>query len=138
MVLGAATAIAVAAPAEAQEDLDCSDFATQGEAQAVYDADPTDPHGLDADDDGIACESLPSGSGGDGEDGNDGDSGGTEEDSSDSAQPTQSPAPAESTETLPETGVTTTQVIAAGAGALLLLGAGVFLIARRRRVRFTA
>lgn len=42
-------------------DLNCSDFATQEEAQAVLDADPSDPHGLDGDGDGIACESLPSG-----------------------------------------------------------------------------
>ncbi len=45
-------------PAAAQEsgDLDCADFATQQEAQAEYDADPSDPNGLDADSDGIACE----------------------------------------------------------------------------------
>lgn len=45
-------------PAAAQEsgDLDCADFATQREAQAEYDADPSDPNGLDADSDGIACE----------------------------------------------------------------------------------
>lgn len=45
-------------------DLDCADFATQEEAQAVLDADPSDPHGLDGEGDGIACESLPSGSSG--------------------------------------------------------------------------
>jgi len=43
------------------QDLDCSAFSTQPEAQAVLDADPSDPNGLDGDDDGIACESLPSG-----------------------------------------------------------------------------
>lgn len=37
-------------------DLDCADFASQAEAQATFDADPTDPNGLDADGDGIACE----------------------------------------------------------------------------------
>ncbi|MDP9478033.1 MAG: excalibur calcium-binding domain-containing protein [Actinomycetota bacterium] len=43
-------------------DLDCQvDFATQEEAQAVYDQDPSDPNGLDDDNDGIACETLPSG-----------------------------------------------------------------------------
>jgi LPXTG-motif cell wall-anchored protein len=57
--------LAFAPAAFAQEDLDCGDFATQEEAQAVYDQDPSDPHGLDADDDGIACETLPSGGGGD-------------------------------------------------------------------------
>ena len=40
-------------------DLDCSDFATQAEAQAALVAAPTDPNGLDADDDGSACETLP-------------------------------------------------------------------------------
>ena len=45
--------------ASPQEDLDCSDFASQAEAQAVLDADPSDPHGLDAEGDGVPCESLP-------------------------------------------------------------------------------
>ncbi len=35
------------------------DFTYQEEAQAVYNRDPSDPNGLDADNDGIACESLP-------------------------------------------------------------------------------
>ena len=39
-------------------DLNCSDFGSQAEAQAVLDQDPSDPHGLDGDNDGIACESL--------------------------------------------------------------------------------
>lgn len=38
-------------------DKDCSDFDTQAEAQRYLD--PGDPHDLDADDDGVACESLP-------------------------------------------------------------------------------
>jgi hypothetical protein len=41
-------------------DLDCADFSTQEEAQAEFDSDPSDPHNLDADDDGIACEELDS------------------------------------------------------------------------------
>jgi hypothetical protein len=41
-------------------DLDCGHFPTQEEAQAVLDADPSDPNYLDAEGDGIACESLPS------------------------------------------------------------------------------
>jgi len=40
-------------------DLDCSDFDTQTEAQAVLDADPSDPNGLDGEGDGVPCESLP-------------------------------------------------------------------------------
>ncbi len=42
---------------ESSADLDCSDSATQAEAQAVLDADLTDPNGLDADGDGLACQS---------------------------------------------------------------------------------
>jgi micrococcal nuclease len=41
-------------------DLDCSDFATQAQAQRTYDADPSDPNDLDGyPEDGVACESLP-------------------------------------------------------------------------------
>ena len=46
------------------QDLDCGDFATQQEAQAELERDPSDPNRLDGNDDGVACESLPSGSGG--------------------------------------------------------------------------
>ena len=51
------------------QDLDCPDFSTQAEAQAVYDRDPSDPNNLDADNDGTACESLPGGALGSGENG---------------------------------------------------------------------
>lgn len=40
-------------------DLDCSDFRTQAEAQQVLSADRSDPHRLDGDGNGIACERLP-------------------------------------------------------------------------------
>lgn len=41
-------------------DKDCSDFDTQPEAQAFFEAhQPGDPHRLDGDGDGEACESLP-------------------------------------------------------------------------------
>jgi micrococcal nuclease len=40
-------------------DKNCSDFKTQKEAQAFFDANgPGDPHKLDSNNDGIACESL--------------------------------------------------------------------------------
>jgi endonuclease YncB( thermonuclease family) len=50
-------------PSETSEgDKDCSDFETQPEAQRFYEANkPGDPHGLDGNNDGEACESLPSG-----------------------------------------------------------------------------
>lgn len=59
-----ATALVFAPAAMAQEEFDCSDFDTQEEAQAEFNSDPSDPSGLDEDDgadDGIACETLPSG-----------------------------------------------------------------------------
>lgn len=50
----------VTAAREPGGDLDCEDFTTQQQAQAVYDQDPSDPNNLDADNDGLACEdSLP-------------------------------------------------------------------------------
>jgi len=45
-------------------ELDCADFATQEEAQAELESDPSDPNGLDADNDGVPCEELPSDGGG--------------------------------------------------------------------------
>ena len=63
--LAASGAVAWSAPAWAV-DYDCSDFSTQEEAQQYLL--PGDPYGLDADDDGTACDSLPSGGGGGGGD----------------------------------------------------------------------
>jgi micrococcal nuclease len=45
-------------PACVATDCNCSDFATWEQAQAVLEAFPGDPHRLDGDGDGIACESL--------------------------------------------------------------------------------
>jgi Excalibur calcium-binding domain len=58
LALGALVLSAPAALAQAG-DQDCSDFASQAEAQAHLRADPSDPDGLDGDSDGIACESNP-------------------------------------------------------------------------------
>ena len=46
--------------AAAQDTLNCTDFTYQEDAQAEYNRDPSDPNNLDADNDGIACEDLPS------------------------------------------------------------------------------
>jgi micrococcal nuclease len=46
-------------PSSGKQDYDCKDFRTQREAQAVLDANPSDPYKLDRDKDGKACESLP-------------------------------------------------------------------------------
>jgi len=43
-------------------DYDCPDFSTQKEAQAFFESNggpSSDPHRLDQDKDGIACETLP-------------------------------------------------------------------------------
>jgi len=49
----------VRAPTGGAGDRNCSDFRTWREAQEFYlAAGPSDPHRLDADKDGIACESL--------------------------------------------------------------------------------
>ena len=53
---------------EFSEDRNCSDFATWSEAQSFYESEGgpgSDPHRLDRDGDGVACQSLP-GSPGDG------------------------------------------------------------------------
>lgn len=58
VLCGALLSVGFAGTANAA-DLDCSDFSTQAEAQAVLDADLSDPNNLDSDDDQEACESLP-------------------------------------------------------------------------------
>lgn len=61
MVLGVVTIVGGASPSAAFTDKDCGDFSTQAEAQDFFEKnDPAnDPHSLDADGDGIACETLP-------------------------------------------------------------------------------
>lgn len=61
-VVAATFFVGFSGTALAAEDLDCGNFATQEQAQAVLDSDRSDPNGLDGDNDGIACESLPHGS----------------------------------------------------------------------------
>src|ERR1700761_6290742 len=55
----AMTLIGVAAPSASahRRDYDCADFANQAEAEEYLL--PGDPYNLDADGDGIACETLP-------------------------------------------------------------------------------
>jgi hypothetical protein len=40
-------------------NLDCASFDTHEEAQRVFEQDLSDPHYLDGDGDGVACEELP-------------------------------------------------------------------------------
>lgn len=53
----------LALPAVSQaQDRDCPSFSTQPEAQAFFDSQGSgDPHNLDSDNDGVACENLPGG-----------------------------------------------------------------------------
>jgi hypothetical protein len=48
-----------AAPATAQDTFNCGNFVHQGQAQETFGMVPSDPNGLDAGNDGIACEELP-------------------------------------------------------------------------------
>ncbi len=59
--LTAAVALAFAAAPAAAADKDCADFSTWRQAQNFYKkhgGPRYDPHRLDGDDDGIACEAL--------------------------------------------------------------------------------
>ena len=58
-MIGAISVFALAPAGAAAIDYDCADFTTQEEAQEYLL--PGDPYRLDADNDGIACEDLPSG-----------------------------------------------------------------------------
>jgi hypothetical protein len=61
LLAAGALALAIAAQPAAARDKDCSDFKTWRAAQKFYKrhgGPSRDPHRLDADRDGIACESL--------------------------------------------------------------------------------
>lgn len=60
-MMAAALAVAFAAPPASAGDKDCADFKTWRQAQNFYKkhgGPKRDPHRLDADRDGIACEDL--------------------------------------------------------------------------------
>ena len=46
-------------PSGADGTYNCEDFDDQGQAQEFFNGDPGDTNGLDSDDDGVACEALP-------------------------------------------------------------------------------
>jgi hypothetical protein len=81
LALGTAAMLPLAGVASAQPgDRDCSDFATQAEAQEALDSTSGDPERLDEDDDDIACENLPAGSSDGGSDSDDSASDDSDED----------------------------------------------------------
>ena len=49
-------------PMPADGDYNCADFVTRAQAKIVLERDPSDPHYLDGDGDGVPCEDLPAGS----------------------------------------------------------------------------
>lgn len=117
----AATALAAAmsfpmAGVAAAADLDCANFTTQAEAQAVYNQNPSDPNGLDRDKDGRACEALPGGPPGSAEG--------------------PSPAPSGGVETgAGGTAEDSPELLVLGVAGSAVLVAGVAVLARRRSVR---
>lgn len=50
-------------PLPSDGNYDCADFETRAQAKAVLEQDPSDPHYLDGEGDGIPCEDLPAGDG---------------------------------------------------------------------------
>ncbi|MGY6656930.1 excalibur calcium-binding domain-containing protein [Amycolatopsis sp. TRM77291] len=58
-LFGPASVAFALAEAPAIADLDCGDFQYQEDAQAELEKDRSDPHGLDRNKDGVACEDLP-------------------------------------------------------------------------------
>jgi len=58
LLMAAGLLLLLLAPAASAQDLDCKDFPSQAAAQAALEQDPSDPNGLDADNDGQACESF--------------------------------------------------------------------------------
>lgn len=105
---GSGTSTATAPPAE---ELDCTDFANHADAQAALDGDTSDPHWLDGDKDGVACEDLIVGGG----------SGAGDIDN------------ASSTGDLADTGASSALAyLGGGAVVLLVAGGGLYFLARRR------
>jgi hypothetical protein len=58
-VAAAAVALLALTGCPSPADLNCADFTTRPDAQRELDRDRDDPHGLDVDGDGVACEQLP-------------------------------------------------------------------------------
>jgi hypothetical protein len=127
LALGTAAMLPLAGVASAQpRDRDCSDFATQAEAQEALDSTSGDPERLDEDDDGTACETLPAGSSG-----GDSDSDSAEDDDNDNGQVADVPRGGVDTGDGTATGdVTDPAVIALSAIAAL----GVGIAAARRAI----
>jgi len=105
----------VAASASAQ-NLNCDDFATQAEAQANLDANPSDPNGLDRNNNGVACENGVGGGGGAGSGSGSGTDSGSGDDSDDGGTTTDLP----STGSGPSAGTSGASASLFGAVALLL------------------
>ena len=126
--------------AVAQDDLNCEDFDSREEAQAELDRDRSDPHNLDADDDGLACETYPYDD--DGDDNNDtpaddqydggGDDNGGVDDGGDVDDPGDVIDNTKSKKALPPTGGVPLLGLAVGALAFMGVGFSVIRASTRR------
>ena len=56
VIFTAALSLGVSGTAHAADTYNCPDFVSQADAQAVYNANPSDPNQLDRDNDAQACE----------------------------------------------------------------------------------
>lgn len=62
VAVGSILAVGLIGPTAGAQDRNCDDFDSWREAQDFFEAEggpENDPHGLDGDNDGIACESFP-------------------------------------------------------------------------------
>ncbi len=141
VLLAGAISFSLAGTAAAQNQLNCADFSTQQQAQAQLNQDPSDPNRLDADHDGIACESLPSGAtGSNGTQGSNGSSGAQTPSNDTGSSGGQSNANQGQVSSVPRGGVDTGDgstgsngmAFILGGIALTVAGGGVGVAARRR------
>lgn len=129
VVVMAGSLTMLSAPAYADHGLNCPDFDTQAEAQAYLEERPSDPEGLDRDNDGIACETHFGGGSAGGDDDQDDDNG-NEDENEDGSSTTPSGGVAAGAG-----GMADSSALLPATGALLgtaLLGAG--FVSFRRRV----
>ncbi len=137
-VLAILGALMLAPATGAQADLDCGDFASQAAAQAFFEVQggpAADPHRLDADNDGIACENFNYSATGGGGDDNGTTAAGAQYDqyaapdqyaAADQYAAPQQPAPPQAQALA--AAVVEAQALPATGGPALLLSAGVLLL----------
>ncbi len=141
VLLAGAVSFSFAGTASAQNQFNCSDFSTQQQAQAQFNKVPGDPSRLDANHNGIACESLPSATGSNGASGSNGSTGAQAPSGSSGSSGGQNGANQGQVSTVPRGAVNTgdgstsgdnSMAFILGGLALTVAGGGVVVAARRR------